>query len=131
LRNQHSLPHPSPPIKGLDWKFGGVHQQDCQMVYFQTKNLILGNFGGPCNVGIFYGHLVYSTAIWYTLWTYGIFVVIWYIFPRFGMLYREKSGNPVHQTNLVAWDVSETEKDFVLQLKCRNEIHTYIHKYAY
>jgi hypothetical protein len=32
--------------------------------------------------GIFYGHLVN-------------FVVIWYIFPRFGMLYREKSGNPV------------------------------------
>jgi hypothetical protein len=22
------------------------------------------------------------------------FVVIWYIFPRFGMLYQEKSGNP-------------------------------------
>jgi hypothetical protein len=30
--------------------------------------------------GIFYGHLVY-------------FVVIWYNFPRFGMLYQEKSGN--------------------------------------
>jgi hypothetical protein len=28
-----------------------------------------------------YGHLVYFTAIWC-------------IFPRFGMLYREKSGNP-------------------------------------
>jgi hypothetical protein len=22
------------------------------------------------------------------------FVVIWYIFPRFGILYQEKSGNP-------------------------------------
>jgi hypothetical protein len=32
-------------------------------------------------VGIFYGHLVY-------------FMVIWYIFPCFGMLYKEKSGNP-------------------------------------
>jgi hypothetical protein len=31
--------------------------------------------------GIFCGHLVY-------------FIVIWYIFPRFGMLYQEKSGNP-------------------------------------
>jgi hypothetical protein len=30
---------------------------------------------------IFYGHLVY-------------FVVIWYIYPRFGILYPEKSGNP-------------------------------------
>jgi hypothetical protein len=24
------------------------------------------------------------------------FVVIWYIFPRFGILYQEKSGNPGH-----------------------------------
>jgi hypothetical protein len=31
--------------------------------------------------GVFYGHLVH-------------FVVIWYIFSRLGMLYREKSGNP-------------------------------------
>jgi hypothetical protein len=31
---------------------------------------------------IFYGHLVYLG-------------VIWYIFPRFGMLHQEKSGNPV------------------------------------
>jgi hypothetical protein len=29
----------------------------------------------------FYGHLLY-------------FVVIWYISPRFGILYQEKSGNP-------------------------------------
>jgi hypothetical protein len=27
------------------------------------------------------------------------FVVIWYIFPRFGMLYQEKSGNP-HTTRM-------------------------------
>jgi hypothetical protein len=25
-------------------------------------------------------------------------VVIWYIFPRFGILYQEKSGNPVPDT---------------------------------
>jgi hypothetical protein len=31
--------------------------------------------------GKFYGHLVH-------------FVVIWYIFIRIGILYREKSGNP-------------------------------------
>jgi hypothetical protein len=30
---------------------------------------------------IFYGHLAH-------------FVVMWYIFPRFGMLYQEESGNP-------------------------------------
>jgi hypothetical protein len=34
---------------------------------------------------IFYGLLVH-------------FVVIWYIFPRFGILDQEKSGNPVPET---------------------------------
>jgi hypothetical protein len=40
-------------------------------------------------------------AIWYILWLFGIFyghlvyfMVIWYIFPRFGKLHQEKSGNP-------------------------------------
>jgi hypothetical protein len=37
-------------------------------------------------VGIFYGHLVYFTAIWYILWPFGIFVgslvyflLLWYV----------------------------------------------------
>jgi hypothetical protein len=64
------------------------------MVHFQTKNLNLSKFWTVLqwNIfrailsilqpnGIFYGHLVH-------------FAVIRYIFPRFGMLYREKSGNP-------------------------------------
>jgi hypothetical protein len=38
--------------------------------------------------------LPYLTAIGYTFWPFGIFMVIWYIFPRFGMLHQEKSGNP-------------------------------------
>jgi hypothetical protein len=40
-------------------------------------------------------------AIWYILLSIGKFngrllhfVVIWYIFSRFGILYQEKSGNP-------------------------------------
>jgi hypothetical protein len=46
-------------------------------------------FEGPWNgVGIFYDHLDYFTA------PRVYFVAIWYIFPHFGMLYREKSGNP-------------------------------------
>jgi hypothetical protein len=28
------------------------------------------------------------------LWQFGNAVVIWYIFPRFGILCQEKSGNP-------------------------------------
>jgi hypothetical protein len=49
------------------------------------------NIEGSCNgrwpFGKFYGHLVY-------------FTVIWYIFPRFGMLHREKSGNRVINRNV-------------------------------
>jgi hypothetical protein len=63
--------------------------QGCQMVYFQTKNRNLGKFWRVLQwrmevyflalwsilqpFYIFYGHLVY-------------FVVIWYIFPRSGIL---------------------------------------------
>jgi hypothetical protein len=49
------------------------------------------------NLGIFYDHLVYFTAIGNILWPYGIFVVIWYIFSRFGILDKEKSGNPAQK----------------------------------
>jgi hypothetical protein len=38
------------------------------------------------NVGIVFGQLEFYTAIW--------FVALWYIFPRFGTLCQEKSGNP-------------------------------------
>jgi hypothetical protein len=45
------------------------------------------------NVGVLYGHLEYFAAIWYILWPFGNVVVIWYIFPRFGIFCLEKSGN--------------------------------------
>jgi hypothetical protein len=70
--------------------------QGCQMVCFQTKNPNLGKiwrilqgkilayfmtiWSNLRPLEIFYGHLVY-------------FVVIWYIFTRFGILSQEKSGN--------------------------------------
>jgi hypothetical protein len=31
---------------------------------------------------------MYFTATWYILWPF------WYVFPVFGVLYQEKSGNP-------------------------------------
>jgi hypothetical protein len=43
---------------------------------------------------IFYSHLEYFRVIRYILWPFGYVVVIWYIFPRFGILCQEKSGNP-------------------------------------
>jgi hypothetical protein len=47
--------------------------------------------------------LEYITAIWYILlpfglpilWPFGNLEAIWYVFPRFGILCQEKSGNPV------------------------------------
>jgi hypothetical protein len=51
---------------------------------------------------IFYGHLVYLTAICYILWPLGIFVVHLDKFSRFGILYQEKSGNPVQHTSNAA-----------------------------
>jgi hypothetical protein len=47
------------------------------------------------DVGIFYVHLEYFMAIWYILWPF------WYIYPRFGRLYQEQSGNPVLHTAAV------------------------------
>jgi hypothetical protein len=44
------------------------------------------------DVDIFYGHIVYLVYILYGHLVY--FVKIWYIFPRFALLYKEKSGNP-------------------------------------
>jgi hypothetical protein len=36
----------------------------------------------------------YIMTIWYIIWPIGNLVVFWYIFPLFGILYHEKSGNP-------------------------------------
>jgi hypothetical protein len=46
------------------------------------------------DVGIFYGHLVYFTAIWCISKPFGIFYGNLVYFSRFGMLYQGKSGNP-------------------------------------
>jgi hypothetical protein len=51
------------------------------------------------DVGIFYGHFVYMLAKLYTLWPLGKYCGHLAYFSGFGMLYREKSGNP--ETNSV------------------------------
>jgi hypothetical protein len=72
-------------------------RQGCQMVYFQTKNPKSDKYWRVLQ----WKMLKYFWAIWSIFWLFGIFcghllyyVVIWYIFRRFGMLYQEKSGNP-------------------------------------
>jgi hypothetical protein len=64
---------------------------------FEPKLPVWVNFGWPWNekVGIFYGHLkIYIMAIEYILWPFDKLGAIWYILPRFGILGKEKSGNP-------------------------------------
>jgi hypothetical protein len=74
---------------------------------------------------IFYGHLVY-------------YVVTWYIFPRFGILDQEKSGNPAANTqhlvltsNILRWAriprnvlhlTALIFKNFMKWLRCRRII---------
>jgi hypothetical protein len=70
--------------------------QGCQMVCFQTQNPNLGNWKA-----LLWKILVYFISIRSILWLLEIFyghlvyfVVIWNMFPRFGILDQEKSGNP-------------------------------------
>jgi hypothetical protein len=44
---------------------------------------------------ILYGHLVYFTGIGNIVWPFGIFCGHLVFFSRFGILYKEKSDNPV------------------------------------
>jgi hypothetical protein len=59
------------------------------MAYFQTRNPNLGIFWRALprmsNVVLFYDHLEYFTAIWYTLWPFGIVCGNLVYFSRFGM----------------------------------------------
>jgi hypothetical protein len=46
------------------------------------------------DVGIFYCHLVYFTALWYFLRPFGKYYRYLVYFYPFGMLHQDKSGNP-------------------------------------
>jgi hypothetical protein len=68
------------------------------MVHFQTKNIFFVNFGRALNrkrltyfvANRNIGNIVNLSI----LRPFGKLVPIWYIFPHFGMLSQEKSGNP-------------------------------------
>jgi hypothetical protein len=76
------------------------------MEYFQTKNPNLGKFWRVLQ----WNMLVYFMDIWSIYGQLVYVVVIWYIFPHFGMLYQEKSGNPVVRASV----------------SCFNEINNYL-----
>jgi hypothetical protein len=46
------------------------------------------------NVGMFYDHLEYFTAIWYNLWTFGIICGHLVYISRFGMFGPRKIWQP-------------------------------------
>jgi hypothetical protein len=62
--------------------------------------------------------LEYITAILYVVWLFSNFVVIWYIFPRFGILCQEKSGIPAQHRDRDA-AINEDESYFEKDPKCR------------
>jgi hypothetical protein len=72
---------------------GETDRQGCQMVSFQTKNPNLCKFCRALDWTVF----IYFIAIWNILWRFGICMTIWYIFSGFGIMHREKSGNPAGQ----------------------------------
>jgi hypothetical protein len=47
------------------------------------------------------------TAFWYIL--FGNLAANWYIFPRFGILCQEKSGNPERNTQISAFDLNDAK----------------------
>jgi hypothetical protein len=51
------------------------------------------------DIGVFYGLLVYFTAVRYILWPFGITSGNLEYFSRFGILYQDKSGNPASLTD--------------------------------
>jgi hypothetical protein len=82
----------------LESRFSRKQRRVARWHIFKPKIPTWVNFGRSCNgrcwyilwpFGLFYCHLVYIVSIWYMY-----LMVIWYIFPRFGMLYQDKSGNP-------------------------------------
>jgi hypothetical protein len=46
--------------------------------------------------------MIYFMVIWKILWTFGIFMTIWYILSGLGVVYQEKSGNPDYDLSLAS-----------------------------
>jgi hypothetical protein len=74
--------------------FNNVGFRVARWFVYKPKIPIRVNFGGPlngkcCNIsrpfGIFYGHLVLSIAVWYSLWSFVTFFPIWYFWTKENM----------------------------------------------
>jgi hypothetical protein len=71
--------------------------------------------------GQFSRHLVYFVVIWYILWSFGIFCGHLVHFSRFGMFYREKSGNPVFSVLVRCTNKNLATLFLAPHLQARNE----------
>jgi hypothetical protein len=91
-------------IRQIFYSARASFDQGCQMVYFQAKNPNWCKFCRALKLKMLaiylYGHLEYFTAIWYIWWPFGTVSIIWYIFPRFGISCKEKSGTPAFDTRI-------------------------------
>jgi hypothetical protein len=65
--------------------------------------------------GIFYGHLLYFTDIYYILWPFGNVVVIWHIFPPFWYIASRKIWQP--------WSKAESDLGAALEDTQKNNSH--------
>jgi hypothetical protein len=65
------------------------------------------------NLGIFYDHLVYFRPLEIVYGHLVYIVVIWYIFPRFGNLDKEKSGNPARFSILRNASIGKSRMNFL------------------
>jgi hypothetical protein len=87
--------------------FGGTWNGKCCYVYI----LVFSN--SLLTLVIFCGHFV-------------IFIVIWYIFPRFGILCPEKSGTPGRKPSpLAEIHKSKTMKKLFTRIECEANIKEY------
>jgi hypothetical protein len=84
------------------------------------------------NIGIFYVHLEYITVILYFLLSFGNFVVIRYIFSRFGILCQEKSGHPDGIAFIINSEIVNTIKSMfnVCMYICVNLASSHLRTYG-
>jgi hypothetical protein len=77
-------------------------------------------------VGIFCSHLLHITDIGNILLTFGNLVSICYISPRFGILWKEKSGNPVFKVLFVVLKVSLEAVIFCVGIKTSSYVLVHV-----
>jgi hypothetical protein len=89
------------------------------MVYFQIKNTNLGKFWRALEWKMLV-YFMFIWNIWYILWPFGNVVVIWYIFPRFGIFCVEKIWQPRLRLTFLPLNKSNQEIEVAFRDKIRD-----------